>query len=151
MFVCFLSLPCSLTGLPISRVVGCRKTLQQALDTFNLNAVLPVCLSLSLFTHIFSSHFYFHFHCALLFHFYFSILSPTFIVNFHYLLLIFILQYICLLQCTLDPFNLNAVKLPTFQLYLNFHSQCSLSLSSPMFYCHLSLSGCAYCFFLSCF
>ena len=35
MFVCFLSLPWSLTGLPISRVIGCRKTLQQPLQPFD--------------------------------------------------------------------------------------------------------------------
>ena len=42
MFVCFLSLPWSLTGLPISRVIGCRKTLQQPLQPFDPDAILCI-------------------------------------------------------------------------------------------------------------
>ena len=47
MFVCFLSLPWSLTGLPISRVIGCRKTLQQPLQPFDPDAILCVKTSFS--------------------------------------------------------------------------------------------------------
>ena len=106
---------------------------------------LPI-FSLPVLTFLFT--FTVHFFFTFTFQFYLPLLLSTFTFCFWFS---YCNTFVCrkMLQRTLDPFNLNAVKLPTFQLYLNFHSQCSLS--SPMFYCHLSLSGCAFVFSKSCF